>query len=281
MAAVHKVWEDKMHKKGRMHVARYASALEKQFQRIRTGVSSLTSQYLAVKAMPTTGNLMEEDIISGAVARYCSLDVYDAIRTDREKDKRQDSTRKHKAKLAHCKWVACWRVLRQSDKFSGAANLAISGTDVDTTSEDETGSASGGGVNQSNGGFQRRPGGVKAAKAARLKDMQYEKQVQASTDALAKLTAAQHERTALCFFESPSMRNTLEAARYRQAVVNKMLQSAGLSVGSTSGAGGAAGVDESVDGLMGGVAGLGVRDSSLTAPPGASPAAGAPAPPAR
>jgi len=40
-------------------------------------------------------------------------------------------------------------------------------------------------------------------------------------------------------------------------------------------------VDEYVDGLIGGVAGLGVRDSSLTAPPGASPAAGAPAPPAR
>ena len=280
-AAVHKAWEDKIHKKGPMRVERNASALEKQFKRIRTGVSTFTSHYLAVKAMPTTGNLTEEDIISGAVARYCWLDVYDAIRTDREKDKRQDSTRKRKAKLAHCKWVACWRVLRQSDKFSGAANLAISGTDVDTTSEDETGSWSGGGVNKSNGGFQRRPGGVKAVKAARLEDMQYEKQVQASTDALAKLTAAQHERTALCFFESPSMRNTPEAARYRQAVVNKMLQSAGVSVGSTSSAGGAAGVDESVDGLNGGVAGLGVRDSSLTTPPDASPAAGAPAPPAR
>jgi len=77
------------------------------------------------------------------------------------------------------------------------------------------------------------------------------------------------------------MRNTPEAARYRQAVVNKMLRSAGVSVGSTSGAGRAAGVDESVDGLNGGVADLCVRDSSLTAPPDASPAAGAPATPAR
>ena len=100
-AAVHKVWEDKMHKKGPMRVERNASALEKQFKRIRTGVSTFTSHDLAVKAMPTTGNLTEEDIISGAVARYCSLDVYDAIRTDRERDKRQDSTRKRKAKLVH------------------------------------------------------------------------------------------------------------------------------------------------------------------------------------
>jgi len=77
------------------------------------------------------------------------------------------------------------------------------------------------------------------------------------------------------------MRNTLKVARYRQAVVNKMLQSAGVSVGSTSGARGAAGVDKSVDGLNGGVVGLAVRHSLLTVPPDASPAAGAPALPAR
>jgi len=280
-AAVHMVLEDKMHEKVPMRVARNASAVEKQLKRIRTGVSTFTSHNLVVKGMPTAGNLTEDDIISGAVARYCSLDVSDAMRTDREKDKRQDSTRKRKAKLTHCKWVACWRVLRHSAKFSGAANLAISETDVDTTSADETGSRGGVGVNISNGGFQRRPGGVKAVKAACFEDMQYEKQVQARTGALATLTAAQHERTTLRFFELPSMRNTPEAARYRKAIVNKMLQSAGSSLGSTSGAGGASGVDVSVDGLNGGVVGPGDRDSSLTAPPGASPAAEALAPPAR
>jgi len=111
--------------------------------------------------------------------------------------------------------------------------------------------------------------------------MQYERQVQASTDVVAEMTAAQHERTAHCFFESPSMRSTREAARFRQPVVNTMLQCAGVAVGSTGGAGSAAGVDDSVDGLNCGVAGLGVRDSTLTAPPAASPAARAPAPPAR
>jgi len=80
-------------------------------------------------------------------------------------------------------------VLRQSNKFNGAANLAIYGPDVDTTSNDDTGCGSGGGVNKSNGGLQRRPGGVKATEAARLEDMQYEKQVQASMSALAELTA--------------------------------------------------------------------------------------------
>jgi len=112
-------------------------------------VSAFASHYLAVKAVPTTGNPSEEDIISGAVARYCSLDVYDAIRADRNQDKVNDKTRKCKAKVAHCKWVACWRVLRQSDKFRGAANGGdASGMDImgDTSSdEDESGSGSGSG----------------------------------------------------------------------------------------------------------------------------------------
>ena len=53
--------------------------------------------------MPTTSNMSEEDIINGAVARYCSLDVYDAIHADRDQDKRNDKTRLRKAKVAHCK----------------------------------------------------------------------------------------------------------------------------------------------------------------------------------
>jgi len=69
-AAEHMGWEDKMHKRGPTRVERNASALEKQFKRIRTDVSTFTSHYLAVKAIPTTGNLTADDIISGAVARY-------------------------------------------------------------------------------------------------------------------------------------------------------------------------------------------------------------------
>jgi len=115
-----------MLKKWPMREERNASALEKQFKRIRTGVSTFIYHNLAVKAMPKTSDLTEEDFISGAVARYCSLDVYGAIRTDRENNKRQDSKRKREAKLSHCTWVSCWRLLRQSDKFRGAARLAIS-----------------------------------------------------------------------------------------------------------------------------------------------------------
>jgi len=49
-------------------------------------VSSFLSHYLEVKNMLANVNLMEEDIISGAVARYCSVSIYESIRSDREKD---------------------------------------------------------------------------------------------------------------------------------------------------------------------------------------------------
>jgi len=57
--------------------------------------------------MLTTGNLSDENIISGDVARYGSLDVYDAIRSDHDQDRRNSRNCKRQAKVAHCSWVAC------------------------------------------------------------------------------------------------------------------------------------------------------------------------------
>jgi len=74
--AIYKLWKTKLLNKGPLRVERNASGLEKQFKRIRAGVSAFTLHYLAVKNAPTTRNLSEEDIISGAVACFCSLDVY-------------------------------------------------------------------------------------------------------------------------------------------------------------------------------------------------------------
>ena len=133
---MHKKWAELLTENGPLRVKRSVSALEKQFKKMRKGVSNFTSRYLAVKNMKTTGNLSEEDIISGAVARYCSLVIYEAIRKDWEQDERKSKATKWKAKLAHCKWVACWRVLRTSDKFSGAANTTDDlCVDLDDSSE--------------------------------------------------------------------------------------------------------------------------------------------------
>jgi len=237
-ASVRDVWTAKRQKKGTLRVNRNATALEKQFARIRNGVSLFIANYLAVEAMPTTGNLTEEDVISGAIARYCWLNVYKAIRADQEAGKQKGVTGKRKAKVAHCQWVACWRVLRQSDKFNGAASASASDTpmDVGKSTEEEEGS-SGSGCSRRAGAFQHRPIGVKAAKAMRFEDLKMEKQVQPSASALDKLTDAQNERNALCLFDSPAMRDTPKAARYRAAVTRKMMERAGIPVESAPGGG--------------------------------------------
>ena len=89
LADLQTVWDSNMGANGPMSVERRASALEKQFKRIRTGGHTFTSHYLDVKAMPTTGNLTEKDIISGAVTRYCSLFVFDTICTYVRKNKQK------------------------------------------------------------------------------------------------------------------------------------------------------------------------------------------------
>jgi len=229
-AAVHKTWTDLMAEKGPLRVKSNVSALEKQFKKIRKGVSSFTSHYLAVKNMQTTGNLSEEEVISGAIARYCSLDVYESIRKEREQDKRKGKAAKRKAKLAHCKWVACWRELRTSDKFSGAANTTDDqSVDPDDSSDKDADIGSTSSPSTRNKGYQRRPCGIKAANLMRSEDAGMEREVKTSKAAVDKLTAAQQERTALCFFDSPAMRNTPEAAKYRRAVMQKMMAGAGLA----------------------------------------------------
>jgi len=50
-AAVQEKWTDLMTKKGTIRVNRNVSALEKQFKKIRKGLSTFTSHFLAVKNM--------------------------------------------------------------------------------------------------------------------------------------------------------------------------------------------------------------------------------------
>ena len=92
-----------------------------------------------------------------AIARYCSLDISEAICKEREQDKRKGKAAERKAKLAHCKWMACWRVLRTSDKFIGAANTTEDqSVDPDDSSDKDADSGSTSSPSTRNGGYQRR-----------------------------------------------------------------------------------------------------------------------------
>jgi len=64
-------------------------------------VSTFTSHVLVVKNMQTSGNSAEVDIISGVVARYCSLDIDGAICKNQEHDERKCKDEKRQEKLAN------------------------------------------------------------------------------------------------------------------------------------------------------------------------------------
>jgi len=128
-------------------------------------------------------------------------------------------------------------VLRTSEKFSGAANTTYDlSVDLDDASDEEADSGSTSSPSPPKKGYQRRPYGIKAAELMRSEDASMEKQATASTAAVDTLTAAQQERTALCVFDSPSMRQTPKAAKYHQAVMQKMMASAGLAAAPGSAA---------------------------------------------
>jgi len=144
----------------------------------------------------------------------------------------------------------------------------------DTSSDEkDSGSGSGSGSSRRNGGFPGRPVGIKAATMHRQEDVQMDAQVKAGTEALQKLTAAQRERTALFFVDSPLMRQPPEAARHRLAITQKMLERAGGTSSSAKDVGGGEGTHDFIGGVGDGVAGLGVDSSTGTVRATAGPAA--------
>jgi len=50
--------------------------VQKQWDKIRRGVSEFCFHYLAIKRLSLTGNPSEEDLTSAAVARSCGLNIY-------------------------------------------------------------------------------------------------------------------------------------------------------------------------------------------------------------
>jgi len=288
-AAVHENWTDLMTNKRPLRVKRNVSSLEKHFKTIQKGVISFTSHYLAVKHMQTTGNLTDGAFISSAVARDCSVDIYKSIRSDRKNDKRKGKTAKRKAKLAQCTWVGCWRVLRTSDKLSGAVNTAEDASvDLFDSSDEDGESGSTSSPIARNKGYQRGPGGIKAAKLMRSEDAGIKKQIKAIAAGVDKLTVAQQERTALRFFDSPAMRHMPKAAQYRQAVMLNMTQAAGVAAAPAPAPMPVPPARSSVKKIHvvengDGVAAMEVKtlaaDASSSAPPAAGSAAGPNAPP--
>jgi len=90
--------------------------------------------------------------------------------------------------------MACWRVLRISDKFSGAANTTDDqSVDPDDLLDEDADSGSTSSLSTRNRGYMRRPCGITAAKLMRSEDAGMERKVKASVEAAPQARAGKSE----------------------------------------------------------------------------------------
>jgi len=181
-------------------------------------------------------------LISAAVARFCGLNIYEAMRKDRASEKAKGKTTKRKAKQTTCPLVPCWRVLRHVDKFSGAAGAAAA--DGGAGGAGSSSASAGGRASPSDtddeengppaaGAFQARPRGSKAAKREMSEDICASRTPKDSSDALLALARAATKQTTVVFFNTAEMRDTPEAIAFRKMHARKLMAAAGMNFSSS------------------------------------------------
>jgi len=217
----------------RRRTERGVGGVQKQWDKIRRGVSEFGSHYLAVERLSLTGNPSDEDLIGDAVALLCGLNIDEAMRQDRGSDKAKGETTKRKAKQTTCPWVPCWQVLRHVDKFSGAAADGGAGG-AGSSSASAGGRASPSDTDEEENGppaagaFQSRPRGSKASKREMSAGIRGSRTLKDSSDALLALALATTERTTVPFFNTSEMRDTPEAIAFRKMQARKLMAAAGM-----------------------------------------------------
>jgi len=223
----------------RRRTGRGFGGVKQQWDKIQKGVSAFGSHYLSVKRMSLTGNPSDEDLISAAVARFCGINIYDAMRKGRESHKAKGKTTKRKAKKTTCPWVPCWRVWRQVNKLRGAAGAAAADGGAGgpgSSSASAGGRASPSDTEDEENGpptasvFQARPRGTKAAKREMSDDIRTSRTVKHSSDALLALARATTGRKTVAFFNTAEMRATPEAIAFRKMHARKLMAAAGMDV---------------------------------------------------
>jgi len=226
----------------RRRAERGVGGVQKQWDKIRRGVSEDGSHYLAVKWLSLTSNPSDEDLISPAVARFCGLNIYEAMRKDRPSEKAKGKTTKRKAKQTTCPWVPCWRVLRPVEKFRGAAGAAAA--DGGAGGAGSSIASAGGRASPSDsdeeenrppaeGASQSRPRGSKAAKREMSEYIRASRTLKDSSDALLALARATTEQTTVAFFNNAEIGDTPEAIAFRKMHARKLMAASGMDLSSS------------------------------------------------
>ena len=91
-------------------------------------VQLVASVYVRVCRRNVTGNMTEEDLIRATTAELDSGDAYEALQADpdHDLDEPDPQARARARGFRATDWIPSWRLLRTSDKFSGAAAAAAS-----------------------------------------------------------------------------------------------------------------------------------------------------------
>jgi len=220
--------------------ARSTAAIMKELRyNMFPAVNRLRECYLAVANLKMTGNPTAEQLINAATAKYNGLNSYDGCNA-------AVAVKLKSPPLSN------WRILKETDKFSGGATLMALASAAPSTAASPCGRRTTGseaplslGVtgdsddHDGNGNaplfstftrgqrvFQERLMGNKAAKATSRAKAHLILEVAANTASLESLAASAAHRTALAFWSTPEASNSSEGRKWWSKEVRRRFQEA-------------------------------------------------------
>ncbi|KAK1866614.1 hypothetical protein I4F81_009130 [Pyropia yezoensis] len=205
---------------------RTITALQRRFSLISVGVHKLQSCFAEVRKRKVTGHSTFNDKVSAAVSIYCGKEVHAAILQDRETDIADYRTRKRPAKAVTCPLLEVWKILRKTDKLSGAAAAAAAAAPMPVPADGVLNEAKIDSLDAADAAlYQSRPQGSKAAKRHRDQGIAEACSADQAADkagqrdavanrALESLAKSSDSSNALAFFMSATMQGTPASAMW-------------------------------------------------------------------
>lgn len=212
-----------------------------RFSVLSVGVHKFQECFAKVQRRKITGHPTFADKVSSAVAIYCSRNVHAALRQDRADDIEDGRTRKRFEKVVHAPFVEVWKILRLTDRFSGAAAAAAAAAPMPVPADGVTKEAEIAPADKREAAFYKPlTKDTKAAKrdscderndaAARSKleadrnvDLEATVRLSRAVDVMA---AANDTRIAFTFFMSDAMRDSEATARWIALQTQKFMDAA-------------------------------------------------------
>ena len=215
-------------------------------------VQLVASAYARVCRRNVTGNMTEEDLVRAATAEMDAGDAYEALQADpdHDPDEPERQARARARGFRASDWIPSWRILRTSDKFSGAAAAAASaappgghgasalparGRERSASGGAAAATAEGYDEEEEGDGGEHAPGpwrapeweaipiGTKRAKATRSVEISLQRDCASMARTLSALAEATNDRVDQAFFFSRWMRGSVEARQWATAETRRRM----------------------------------------------------------